>query len=73
MKQQTNKKRIESMQILPSIAISLGPEKSRAILIPFIWQLLEEDDEVVEKLLEISPNLVNLIGGPSYGHLILSI
>ena len=58
---------------MPSIAIALGPEKCRAILIPFIESLQEEDDEILIPLLQTIPSLINFIGGPAYAHLLLEL
>jgi len=39
MKEIDSKKRQQSIKKLPSIAIALGPEKCRAILMPFLESL----------------------------------
>ena len=58
---------------MSSIAIALGPEKTRAELLPFIngyfcdiVDLLDDDEEVLIALAETLGNFIDYVGGASY-------
>jgi serine/threonine-protein phosphatase 2A regulatory subunit A len=51
LKNNDAKRRAQTIKNLNSISISLGPEKSRAILVPFLVELFDEEDEVLIALI----------------------
>jgi serine/threonine-protein phosphatase 2A regulatory subunit A len=50
---------------LGTIAIALGPERSRNELLPYILELLEDDEEVLVALSETLGNFLDHVGGPA--------
>jgi serine/threonine-protein phosphatase 2A regulatory subunit A len=64
--------RVEAMQKLDTIALALGPERSRDELIPFLQEVAQDDeDEVFAVLAEQLGHFVPLIGGSEHAdHLI---
>ena len=65
------RKRIHSVKHLDLIASTIGPERTKNELIPFIQgkrnynlELLDDDDEVLIELVEsLSKNFIELVGG----------
>ncbi|CAD8061663.1 unnamed protein product [Paramecium sonneborni] len=58
------RKRIHSVKHLDLIASTIGPDRTKNELIPFIQELLDDDDEVLIELAEsLSKNFVELVGG----------
>ena len=52
---------------LPFIASVLGAERTRSELIPYLMELLEDNEEVVVALAETLGEFLDHVGGPSYG------
>ncbi|EAR97263.1 serine/threonine-protein phosphatase 2A 65 kDa regulatory subunit A beta (macronuclear) [Tetrahymena thermophila SB210] len=73
MKLANLKKRISCVRQIPSISIALGPEKTRALLIPFLSQLMVEEEEMQKEVLNLIPSLVNLVGGTYSSHILMDI
>lgn len=74
LKSNDAKMRAKSVSQIHLIALALTPDRVRAILIPFLYQLFDgEEDEVLSSLIEAIPNLLSFIGGPSYSHLLLDL
>ncbi|KAL4498637.1 hypothetical protein ABPG72_019755 [Tetrahymena utriculariae] len=73
MKLANLKKRISCVKQIPSISIALGPEKTRALLIPFLSQLMAEEEEMQKEILNLIPSLVNLVGGTYSSHLLMDL
>lgn len=75
LKSEDIRKRINSVKNLSLIASTIGPDRSRSELIPFIQgfyfskghyiiELLDDDDEVLTELVEaLSKDFVEYIGG----------
>lgn len=55
--------RVEAMRRLPTIALALGPERTRKELLPFLLCSLDEEDEVLAALGEQLLGLVEPVGG----------
>jgi serine/threonine-protein phosphatase 2A regulatory subunit A len=55
--------RINSIQNLNSIAIALGPERTRTELLPYITELLDDDAEVLAELATVLGAMLDYIGG----------
>jgi serine/threonine-protein phosphatase 2A regulatory subunit A len=72
LKSEDPKKRISSIRSLSTIAIALGPERTRNELIPFANELLDDEDEVLAILSDTLPILVDYVGGPQFHHLVLA-
>jgi len=58
------KKRINAIQSLGTICVALGPERTRNELLPYILELLEDDEEVLSTLAETLGNKLDSVGGP---------
>ncbi|KAF6012661.1 hypothetical protein HII12_002183 [Brettanomyces bruxellensis] len=59
--------RVQAMKRLDTIAIALGPERTRKELIPFLEDVIPEDeDEVIAIAAEELGKFVSLVGGPEY-------
>ena len=64
--------RLNSIHRISTIALALGPERSRDELIPFLHESLDDEDEVLLALAEeLGTGLVEYIGGPKFAHLLL--
>lgn len=59
------KKRLNSIANFQTICIALGPERCKNELMPFILELLEDDEEVLSQLAQILGNCLEYVGGPS--------
>ncbi|CAD8059843.1 unnamed protein product [Paramecium sonneborni] len=58
------RKRIHSVKHLDLIASTIGPDRTKNELIPFIQELLDDDDEVLIELIDsLSRNFVEFVGG----------
>jgi serine/threonine-protein phosphatase 2A regulatory subunit A len=83
--------RLNAIHRLSTIALALGPDRTREELIPFLDGLLspsvqitglaisltstdsvEDEDEVLTALSEELGNFTEYVGGPEYGHVLLS-
>jgi serine/threonine-protein phosphatase 2A regulatory subunit A len=65
LRAEEQKKRIIAIQNLTTICIALGPERTRNELLPYITELLEDDEEVLVTLSEVLGNLLDYVGGPA--------
>ncbi|GAD91679.1 protein phosphatase PP2A regulatory subunit A [Paecilomyces variotii No. 5] len=64
--------RLNAIHRLSTIALALGPERTREELIPFLDDSVEDEDEVLTALSEELGNFVEYVGGPEYAHVLLS-
>lgn len=64
LKCEDQKKRIASVRNLSTIATALGPERTRSELLPYILELMDDDDEVLVILAETLPSMLDYAGGP---------
>ncbi|KKY21371.1 putative protein phosphatase pp2a regulatory subunit a [Phaeomoniella chlamydospora] len=64
--------RLNAIHRLSTIALALGPERTRDELIPFLDDSVEDEDEVLTALSEELGNFVEYVGGPDYAHVLLS-
>ncbi|KRX02542.1 Major facilitator superfamily domain, general substrate transporter [Pseudocohnilembus persalinus] len=66
--------RVQSVKQIHQIAFALGEEKCRVFLIPFIQEIInQEEKEVIIGLIQVLPNLIVPIGGKGYGNLLMDI
>ncbi|AJO93690.1 Tpd3p [Saccharomyces cerevisiae YJM1419] len=66
--------RVEAMKKLDTIALALGPERTRNELIPFLTEVAQDDeDEVFAVLAEQLGKFVPYIGGPQYATILLPV
>ncbi|CAH8861100.1 unnamed protein product [Trichobilharzia szidati] len=63
--------RLQSIRKIATIALALGPEKTRSQLIPFLTETIYDEDEVLLALAEQLGTLVPYVGGPEYAHSLL--
>ncbi|KAI0449532.1 armadillo-type protein [Xylaria acuta] len=64
--------RLNAIHRLSTIALALGPERTREELIPFLDESVEDEDEVLVALSEELGNFIEYVGGPQFGHVLLS-
>ncbi|KAH8909779.1 protein phosphatase PP2A regulatory subunit A [Coniochaeta sp. PMI_546] len=64
--------RLNAIHRLSTIALALGPERTREELIPFLDESVEDEDEVLVALSAELGNFIEYVGGPSWGHVLLS-
>ncbi|KAF2757914.1 protein phosphatase PP2A regulatory subunit A [Pseudovirgaria hyperparasitica] len=64
--------RLNAIHRLSTISLALGAERTRDELIPFLDESVEDEDEVLTALSEELGNFVEYVGGPEYGHVLLS-
>jgi len=60
--------RLNSIRNLSTIATALGPERTRDELLPFLQEIIDDDDEVLIALAEQLGSGVSWVGGPNYAH-----
>ena len=59
------RKRIHSVKHIPLIASTIGPDRTKNELIPFLQELLDDEDEVLLELVDaLSGNFTDYLGGP---------
>ncbi|KAN0060547.1 protein phosphatase 2A structural subunit [Thecaphora frezii] len=64
--------RLNAIHCISTIALTLGPKRARNELIPFLQDLLDNEDEVLLVLAkELGSGFVEYLGGPSFAHLLL--
>lgn len=65
--------RVEAMKKLDTIAVALGPQRTRDELIPFLVEVAQDDeDEVFAVLAEELGKFVPYVGGPEFATILLS-
>ncbi|KAJ5130917.1 Protein phosphatase 2a 65kd regulatory sububit [Penicillium bovifimosum] len=64
--------RLNAIHRLSTIALALGPDRTRDELIPFLDDSVEDEDEVLTALSEELGNFTEYVGGAEYGHVLLS-
>ncbi|KAI9796793.1 MAG: Polyamine N-acetyltransferase 1 [Candelina submexicana] len=64
--------RLNAIHRLSTIALALGAERTRDELIPFLDESVEDEDEVLTALSDELGGFVEYVGGPEYGHVLLS-
>src|SRR5260370_38269727 len=64
--------RLNAIRRLSTIALALGPQRSRDDLIPFLQHSLDDEDEALLALAdELGRGLDEFLGAPQYAHLLL--
>lgn len=64
--------RLNAIHSIPTIALALGPDRTRNELIPFLQESVDDEDEVLLALAEeLGKNFEEYIGGKDYAHLLL--
>jgi len=63
--------RLNAIRRLSTIALALGPERTREELVPFLLESLDDEDEVLLALAEELGNFVEYLGGQPHAHLLL--
>ena len=56
--------RINSIHSLSTIAIALGPDRTRSELLPYILELLDDESEVLAELATVLGQMLDVVGGP---------
>mmetsp|Transcript_52214 Transcript_52214/g.117606 ORF Transcript_52214/g.117606 Transcript_52214/m.117606 type:complete len:591 (-) Transcript_52214:51-1823(-) len=65
------KLRLNSVRNLGTIATALGPERTCEELIPFLQEIIDDDDEVLIALAEQLGKGIPWVGGPTYAHCLM--
>jgi len=64
--------RLNAIHSIPTIALALGPDRSREELVPFLQDSVDDEDEVLLALAEeLGRNFEEYIGGKQYAHILL--
>ncbi|KIK94357.1 hypothetical protein PAXRUDRAFT_828075 [Paxillus rubicundulus Ve08.2h10] len=64
--------RLNAIHSIPTIALALGPDRTRDELVPFLQDSVDDEDEVLLALAEeLGRNFEEYIGGPQYAHILL--
>ncbi|KAF2092091.1 protein phosphatase PP2A regulatory subunit A [Saccharata proteae CBS 121410] len=64
--------RLNAIRRLSTIALALGADRTRDELIPFLDESVEDEDEVLTALSEELGSFVEYVGGPEWGHVLIS-
>lgn len=64
--------RLGAIKRLSTIALALGAGRTRDELIPFLDESVEDEDEVLTALSQELGVFVEYVGGPAWGHVLLS-
>ena len=73
LRAEDQKKRIHSINKLSTICIALGPERTRSELLPYIFELLEDDEEVLCALATVLGTLLDYVGGAAQADHLLKV
>ena len=71
LKSTDQKKRISAVKNLGTIAIALGHQRTRQELLPYILELMDDDEEVLLVLAEAMSGMLDYAGGPMYAEDVL--
>jgi serine/threonine-protein phosphatase 2A regulatory subunit A len=64
--------RLLATKQLDTIAIALGPERTREELIPFLTESVDDEDEIILALAgQLGSKFIPLVGGPEYAYVLL--
>lgn len=63
--------RLNAVRRLSTIALALGPDRTRDELVPFLVDSLDDEDEVLLAIADEIGGLTQYIGGDKYAHLLL--
>ncbi|KAI3380150.1 hypothetical protein SNEBB_006917 [Seison nebaliae] len=63
--------RLNCVKQLSSIALALGPERTRLELIPFLTDTVYDEDEILMVLAQQLGNFIDLVGGKDYARILL--
>lgn len=66
LKKHTIENRVKTIQSLPTFCAALGPKRTRSELIPFIKDIMEDEEEVVISLVDTLPFLLECLGGKEH-------
>ena len=73
LKSDNKEKRLESARQLQNIASALGPDRSRMELLPYIRQLLDDEEEVLVIIVQQLGKMLDQVGGPTYAFDLLKV
>ena len=61
------------MQNIPNICLCLGSERTRNEFLPYLAELLDDEEEVMIHLSEALGNMLDIVGGPTHADSILKV
>ncbi|KAJ3206664.1 hypothetical protein HDU82_004367 [Entophlyctis luteolus] len=64
--------RLAAIKRISTIALALGPERTREELVPFLDESIDDEDEVLLALAEELGSFVEFVGGAAFAHLLLA-
>ena len=67
------KRRLNAIQSFNTICIALGPDRCRSELLPYILELLEDDEEVLSALADVLGSCLEYVGGPAHAEHLLRV
>ena len=73
LRSEDQKKRIHSINKISTICVALGPERTRNELLPYILELLEDDEEVLSALAQVLGTLLEFVGGAAQADHLLKV
>lgn len=65
--------RLNSIRRLSTIALALGPTRTRQELLPYLLESKPEEDELMAALAEELAGLAPMVGGPSHAHALVPL
>lgn len=63
-------RRLNSISNLRTISIALGPERTRNELIPYLSELIDDEEQFLLALADILSTMVDCVGGRNYAHIL---
>ena len=66
-------RRLNSISRLGTIAVALGEDRTRAELVPFLSENIDDEDEVLLAEAEQLGSFVPYVGGPNHAYLLLPL
>ncbi|KAI8973007.1 armadillo-type protein [Pilobolus umbonatus] len=64
--------RLNAIRNLGTIAMALGPQRTRDELIPFLNETIDDEDEVLLAVADELADFSDYVGGPEFAHFLLS-
>mmetsp|Transcript_22659 Transcript_22659/g.19673 ORF Transcript_22659/g.19673 Transcript_22659/m.19673 type:complete len:127 (+) Transcript_22659:29-409(+) len=72
LKSDDSKKRLNSIKNFSTIAAAIGPERTRSELLPFVNELLDDEDDILLQLADSLGSLTDYLGGHQFSYLLLN-
>eukprot|EP00039_Didymoeca_costata_P019128 m.336357 g.336357 ORF g.336357 m.336357 type:complete len:603 (+) comp17826_c0_seq1:150-1958(+) len=73
LKHEEPEARLQSMREIVTIASAIGPERTRAELLPYLADSVDDEDEIMDVLCEQLAHFIPLVGGAAHAYHLLPI